>query len=225
MKKKILALLLACVLCLGLVACSSSQPTYVPPSSSSSDDADEDKKTENESMDPDNGKNSKADDDEDANADDDDNSTNTAGTPGGILDLDNINYQKVDDEVKANKVKCDIDLSVPSSDITLTGYTLAKETSGDNTKYYAYLFIDYSNNLDDERCFYNGYIDFYQNGVSLSNYQFEGDGFTTIKKGAKVDLIIRVELRDTTTDIDIEVKHYSANYQSEEFAEATLKIN
>ena len=78
--------------------------------------------------------------------------------------------------------------------------------------------------MDEERCFYNGYINFYQNGVSLSNYQFEGDGFTNIKKGAEVDLIIRATLRDTTTDIDIEVERYSAGYQNEELAEATLKI-
>ena len=228
MKKKILALLLACILSLGLVACSDSQPAYVPPASDASDDADTDNNKKTDSSDKQSSDKGLSEEKNEVkieeNANKSTNFNSKGGNPGDILNLDGINYQKIDDEVKANKVDCDIDLSVPSSDITLTGYTLAQETSGDDIKYYAYLFLDYSNNLGDERCFYNGYIYFYQNGVSLSNYQFEGDGFTMIKKGAEVSLIIRAELRDTTTDIDIEVKHYSANYQGEELAEATLKI-
>jgi len=219
--KKFLTLFLVCLLCFSLVACSS-QPTYIPPSSGSSSSSEDEGGTKVKDKDKD--RDEDIDEDIDEDEDEDEGKGGKTKTPGDVLDLDAIAYDKVDDEVKANKINRTIDLSVSPSDITITGYTLAKETHGDKTEYYAYIFIDYSNNLDEERCFYNGYINFYQNGVSLSNSQFEGDGFTSIKKGAKVDLIIKVTLRDLTTDIDIELENYTAGYRGTETAEATLKI-
>lgn len=199
--KKFLTLLLVCLLCFSLVACSS-QPTYIPPSSDSSSSSVED-----------GGEKSKDEGTKDKDEDEGKEVGGKTAKPGDILNLDDIDFDKVDDEIKANKISHKGDLSVVSSDVALTGYTLAQKSIGDKTEYYAFLFFDYSNKLDRESAFYHGSLDFYQNGVSLSNYQFEGDGYTIIKKGAVVDFIVKVTLRDIATDIDIEVTQYSAGYE------------
>ena len=199
--KKFLTLFLVCLLCFSLVACSS-QPTYIPPSSDSSSSSVED-----------GGEKSKDEGTKDKDDDEDEDVGGKTAKPGDILSLDDIDFDKIDDEVKANKIPHKGDLSVASGDVFLTGYTLAQETIGDKTEYYAFLFFDFSNKLDKETSFYHGSLDFYQNGVSLSNYHFEGDGFTNIKKDAKVDFIVKATLRDLTTDIDIEVMRYSAGYE------------